>query len=56
MSDKVNFTAMEYASREDYELVFEHERQEMLGQADRVIDWLKMMDGDSPYQISRLDH
>ena len=56
MSAKVSFTAMEHASREDYDLVFEHERQEMQGQAARVIHWLKTMDGDSPYQISRLDH
>ncbi len=56
MSDKVNFTAMEHASREDYDLVFEHDQQAMQGQAAQVIDWLKMMDGDSPYQISRLDH
>jgi predicted HD phosphohydrolase len=56
MSDKVDFTAMEHASREDYDLVFEHERQEIQEQAARVIGWLKTMDGDSPYQISRLDH
>ena len=29
MSDKVDFIAMEHASREDYDLVFEHERREI---------------------------
>ena len=56
MSDKVNFTAMEHASRADYDLVFEHDAENMRGQAARVIEWLRMMDGDSPYQVSRLEH
>ncbi|MBT5387347.1 MAG: HD domain-containing protein [Porticoccaceae bacterium] len=56
MGKKVQFTAMEHASRADYDLVFEHDAENISGQAARVVDWLKMMDGDSPYQISRLDH
>ena len=44
MSDKVSFTAMEHASRADYDLVFEHDTENMRGQAARVIEWLKMMD------------
>ena len=56
MSDKVSFTAMEHASRADYDLVFEHDTENMRGQAARVIEWLKMMDGNSPYQVSRLEH
>ena len=46
MSDKVSFTAMEHASRADYDLVFEHDTENMRAQAARVIEWLKMMDGD----------
>ena len=56
MTDKARFTAMEHASRGDYDLVFAHEADTMKEQADRVISWLKMMEGESPYQISRLDH
>lgn len=56
MPDKVAFTAMEHGTRADYDLVFEHEVENTQDQADRVIQWLEMMDGDSPYQISRLDH
>ncbi len=56
MTDKARFTAMEHASRADYDVVFAHEADAMKEQADRVISWLKMMEGESPYQISRLDH
>jgi predicted HD phosphohydrolase len=56
MNDKVAFTAMDHATREEYDLVFRHEADSVSGQADRVLAWLGMMDGDSPYQISRLDH
>jgi len=56
MPQKVAFTAMEHATRDDYDLVFQHDIENMQTQADRVIEWLKSMDGDSPYQISRLDH
>lgn len=56
MTTQVSFTAMEHATRSDYELVFEHEDRNINGQADKVIEWLGMMVGDSPYKISRLDH
>lgn len=56
MTKHVEFTAMENATRSDYDLVFQHEDKNIEGQADRVIEWLGMMAGDSPYQISRLDH
>jgi predicted HD phosphohydrolase len=54
--DKVSFTAMEQGTQADYDLVIAHDASIVTGQADRVLDWLKAMDGDSPYQISRLDH
>jgi predicted HD phosphohydrolase len=54
--DTVEFTAMEHGTREDYELVFAHEKYQVDTQADRVMDWLRQMDGPSPYRISRLDH
>lgn len=56
MGEKVDFIAMEHANRAEYDLVFAHENASILQQGDRVLQWLAMMDGDSPYQISRLDH
>ena len=56
MADKVSFTAMENGTRRDYELVAIHDRQNAAQQADRVLQWLRQMDGESPYRISRLDH
>ena len=56
MTKQVEFTAMEHASREDYELVFCHDADNIAAQAERVIAWLWLMDGDSPYKISRLEH
>lgn len=56
MTQQVKFIAMEHATRADYDLVFAHDDENIALQAERVIGWLRMMDGDSPYQISRLDH
>jgi predicted HD phosphohydrolase len=56
MTQKVSFTAMEHGTREDYELIATHDRKHASQQADRVLRWLREMDGESPYRISRLDH
>jgi len=56
MNDKVSFTAMDNGTQEDYDLLAEFHEQDAKQLCDRVLDWLRMMDGDSPYQISRLDH
>lgn len=56
MSDKVRFTSMDHGTQADYDLVFSHDAANAALQADRVLAWLGQMDGDSPYQISRLDH
>ena len=56
MSGKVAFTSMDDATREEYDIVFAHDAENAAGLADRVLDWLKMMDGESPYRISRLGH
>ncbi len=53
---KVSFTAMDHATPEDWELVFQHDASNISEHAARVIDWLRSMDGASPYKISRLDH
>ncbi len=54
--DTVSFTSMEHGTKDDYVLVFAHEQEQIDTQADRVMDWLRQMDGPSPYKISRLDH
>ena len=56
VNNKVSFTQMIDGTREDYDLVFAHEEQSIKQQAGKVITWLQMMSGDSPYRISRLDH
>ena len=56
MTQKVSFTAMEHGTREDYELIATHDRKHASRQVDRVLQWLREMDGESPYRISRLDH
>ena len=52
----VNFTAMVNGTREDYDLVFAHDVENGSHQAQRVIGWLRSMDGDSPYHVTRLEH
>ncbi len=56
MARKVQFTAMQDGTQSDYDLVFEHDARNAAQQADRVLDWLRTMDGESPYRISRLEH
>lgn len=53
---RVGFTAMADGTRADYDLVTQHDAELRAGLADRVLDWLRSMDGPSPYQISRLEH
>ena len=55
-NDKVSFISMDEGTREDYDLVFSHDAENATHQAERVIEWLRSMDGDSPYAISRLGH
>lgn len=55
-SATVAFTAMEHGTREDYEFLSSLEEHEMSGFADRVLGWLRTMDGSVGYQISRLEH
>ena len=56
MPDKVRFTAMRDGTQADYDLVFAHDAAMLGCQADRVLEWLRLMDGDSPYQVTRLEH
>lgn len=43
-------------TKADHDLAFAHEAVQVASQADRVLDWLRQMDGPSPYQVSRLEH
>ena len=52
----VNFTAMVNGTREDYDLVFAHDVENGSHMAERVIGWMRSMDGDSPYHVTRLEH
>ena len=56
MSEKVSFTAMKHGTQADYDLLAAHEDELGDQYANRVISWLECMAGDSPYQVSRLEH
>ena len=56
MNDKVTFTAMAHGSQTDYELLDKFHAEDTQDLADRVLDWLRAMDGESPYLITRLEH
>ena len=56
MGSKVSFTAMEHGTQEDCDIVNEHFDAHIEKFADQVLDWLRQLDGDSPYQVSRLQH
>lgn len=56
MSEKASFTSMDQGTQADYDLILEFETEAAKALADRVLGWLRSMDGDSPYQVSRLEH
>ena len=47
---------MEYGTQEDYDLLANFDAENEAQQANRVLGWLRLMDGESPYKISRLAH
>ncbi len=47
---------MDKGTKEDYDLIAIHDSENERSLLKRVIQWLQMMDGESPYQISRLQH
>lgn len=56
MGEKVSYTAMEHGTQDDCDIVNVHFDKHMAKFADQVMDWLRQLDGESPYQISRLEH
>jgi len=53
---KIAFTAMEHGTQADYDLLFADEAEKAGEFPDRVLRWLRDLDVDSPYQVSRLQH
>jgi len=60
MGPKVAFTAMKFGTQADYDLLFADEAAragQVAGDlADRALGWLRDMDTDSPYQVTRFEH
>ena len=56
MVKKVEFVSMDKGTKEDYDLIAMYHLENEKGLLKRVIQWLQMMDGESPYQIGRLQH
>lgn len=52
----VGFTRMQDGTADDYALVAEIERRDLAGFADRVLSWLRAMDTQAGYRITRLEH
>ena len=55
-AESVKFAAFSEATREDFELIAVHDAENASRNADRVLGWLRLMEGPSPYQVSRLEH
>ena len=56
MTQKISFTAMEHGTQADYDLLAEFHKADAANVADRVLEMLRAMDGESPYPVSRLGH
>ncbi len=56
MSAKVSYTAMEHGTQSDCDIVNAHYDRHLQKFADQVLDWLRQLDGESPYQVTRLEH
>ena len=55
--DKVKFTAMKDGTKEDYDLLSRYEKGFVEGLPDRLLKFLKNLDGSlDGYQITRLEH
>ena len=53
---KVSFTRMDQGTKEDYALVSADDAQAIAAFPDQVLGWLRAMDVDGPYRITRFEH
>ncbi len=53
---QVKFTQMLDGTRSDYDLVAAYDEKNAAELPERVLGWLRSMDGPSPYQVTRLEH
>ncbi|MGI9271656.1 MAG: HD domain-containing protein [Woeseiaceae bacterium] len=56
MGSTVSYTAMEFGTQQDCDIVNAHFDAHVGKFADQVMAWMRQLDGDSPYKISRLEH
>lgn len=56
MSRTVSFTRMDEGTSADYALLAEREEAELAAMPDRVLGWLREMDTETGYQVTRLGH
>ncbi len=56
MAGTVGFTRMDEGTAEDYALLAEIEAADLAGFPDRALGWLRGMDVDGGYRITRLEH
>ena len=56
MGAKVSYTAMEHGTQDDCDIVNAHFDAHIARFPDQVMDCLRQLDGESPYQVSRLEH
>jgi predicted HD phosphohydrolase len=53
---QVGFTAFTDATAEEWAVIRAYDAERATHDADRVLGWLRQMDGPSPYPVSRLEH
>lgn len=56
MSGTVSFTRMDEGTAEDYAMLADIEAKDLAAFPGRVLGWLREMDVDGGYRITRLDH
>lgn len=47
---------MKFGTQRDTEIVNRHYDEQLQGFGQRVMDWMRQLDGESPYQVTRLEH
>jgi predicted HD phosphohydrolase len=55
-ADVVSFTKMADGTAADYEILDRVEAEELARFPDRVLEWLRTLEGSAGYQVTRLEH